>query len=304
MEAVSLFCGAGGLDMGLERAGIKTIWANDINSDACQTHRLWSEAEVIEQNARDLNFDQIPDTDIITGGFPCQGFSLAGPRQIDDSRNQMYLYFIKALQVKKPPVFLAENVKGILTLGGGLVLEKILKDFASVGYTVYWKLLNAADYGVPQDRHRVFFVGFRDHVPFSFPERQSRVAMKDILPREQLGEVCKAPFSSRYMSRNRRRDWDEVSYTIPASAKQVPLHPSSPPMIKIGKDQWQFGGDSRRFSWREAALVQSFPDMEFTGSLESKYAQIGNAVPPKLAEAVGKSILRAIKEEPTCTMLS
>lgn len=299
---LSLFAGAGGLDIGIEKGGFKTIWANDIDHDACETHRLWSDATVVEGNVGDIDFSTLPDSDIISGGFPCQGFSLAGPRKIDDSRNALYRHFVRLVELKKPKMFLAENVKGILTLGNGEIIEAIVNDFADKGYKVQYKLLNAADYGVPQDRMRVIIVGIRNDLDttFEYPKpAKKRVTLRDAIgdfePAEP-GDVCTAPYSSRYMSRNRKRGWDEISYTIPAMAKQVALHPSSPDMIKLDTDLWKFGdGVTRRLSYKEAAAIQTFPrGMEFCGDLTSKYKQIGNAVPVKLAEAVAKNIHAAL----------
>lgn len=298
-RVVSLFCGAGGLDLGFENAGFTTLWANDIDKDACETHKKWSSAQVVCADIKDIDLSTVPDCDVVIGGFPCQGFSLAGPRKIDDKRNSLYKFFVAMLEAKKPKVFVAENVKGILTLGGGKIIEAILADFAARGYTVVPTLVNAADYGVPQDRFRVIMVGFRNDVAndWKFPQKsEKKVSLREALaglPKAKPGEICQAPFSSRYMSRNRRRTWSEQSFTIPAMAKQVTLHPSSPPMKKLGPDEWIFGekGKTRRLSWREAAAIQTFPkDMEFAGDLTSVYKQIGNAVPVKLAEAVANSI--------------
>lgn len=301
---VSLFAGAGGLDRGFENQGFETVWANDIDEDACETHRLWSGAHVVQGDISKIDFSTIPHSDIITGGFPCQGFSLAGPRKIDDRRNILYQYFVKLVDEKQPYVFVAENVKGILTLGDGSIIEAIIEDFSDKGYNVFPSLVNAADYGVPQDRWRVIMVGFRKDLNISnfvFPRPiEKRVTLKQALegmPEPHANEVCNASFSSRYMSRNRRRDWSEVSYTIPAMSKQVTLHPSSPCMEKVDTDLWKFGdnGITRRFSWREAAVIQTFPpDMQFVGNLTSKYKQIGNAVPVKLAEVVAKEIKKTL----------
>ncbi|NLL07206.1 MAG: DNA cytosine methyltransferase [Clostridiaceae bacterium] len=296
----SLFSGAGGLDMGFANQGFNIVWANDIDEDACATHRLWSNSVVVHGDISKIDFNQIPRSDVITGGFPCQGFSLAGPRKIDDRRNLLYKYFVKLVEEKQPYAFVAENVKGILTLGDGTIIEAIIEDFSDKGYNVFPNLVNAADYGVPQDRWRVFMIGFRRDLnisQFKFPKPFSKrvtlmEALRDI-PEPSPSDICNASFSSRYMSRNRRRDWDEVSYTIPAMSKQATLHPSSPCMEKIGEDKWKFGdnGVTRRFSWQEAAAIQTFPpNMEFVGNLTSKYKQIGNAVPVKLAEVVAKEI--------------
>lgn len=296
---VSLFCGAGGLDMGFENQGFQTIWANDFDKDACETHKSWSDAEVVQGDIGQVDFSKIPSTPFIIGGFPCQGFSLAGPRKLDDKRNILYRYFVRLVEEKKPVAFVAENVKGILTLGEGKIIEAILADFESKGYDVVPTLVNAADYGVPQDRNRVIIVGIKKElgIKYKFPKPfEHKVTIKDALkdfPKPEKDEVCTAPYSSRYMSRNRKRSWNEQSFTIPAMAKQVTLYPGSPDMIKIDADNWKFGagGETRRFSWREAAAIQTFPkNLEFHGDLTSKYKQIGNAVPVKLAEVVAKSI--------------
>ncbi len=303
---VSLFSGAGGLDMGLENQRVKTIWANDIDKDACATHRLWSQAEMVQGDISKIDFNDIPKSDIITGGFPCQGFSLAGPRKLDDKRNALYRYFVKLVEEKQPYAFVAENVKGILTLGDGAIIEAIIEDFADKGYNVFPNLVNAADYGVPQDRWRVIMIGFRKDLKiaeFEFPKPfEKRVTLREALegmPEPSQSDVCHAAFSSRYMSRNRKRGWDNLSYTIPAMSKQVTIHPSSPNMEKVGENEWVFGenGITRRFSWQEAAVIQTFPrDMIFVGNLTSKYKQIGNAVPVKLAEVVGKELKAKLNE--------
>ena len=301
--AVSLFAGAGGLDMGFERQGFSIIWANDYDSDACETHRLWSKAEVVTGDIAKIDFDTIPKSDIILGGFPCQGFSLAGPRRLDDSRNILYQYYVKLVEKNKPKMFIGENVKGILTLGNGEIIEAIKEDFARIGYIVTADLVNAADYGVPQDRQRVIIVGIRNdlNAAFVLPKPlKNKLCLEDVLksfPPAKEEDICEAPYSSRYMSRNRKRNWNEPSFTIPAMAKQVPLHPSSPDMLKMGQDLFVFGeGKTRRLSYREAAAIQTFPpDMEFYGDLTSKYKQIGNAVPVNLAEVIAKEIYRLLK---------
>lgn len=303
-SVVSLFSGAGGLDLGFYKQGFRTIWANDIDFDACETHKAWSGAEIVCGDIGSIGFESVPKSDVICGGFPCQGFSLAGPRKIDDKRNTLYRYFVKLLEQNQPYIFVAENVKGILTLGDGEIIEAIIEDFSEKGYKVYPSLVNAADYGVPQDRWRVIMVGFRKDLnvnEFKFPEPfKEKVVMKDVLlsiPSPSAHDVCNASYSSRFMSRNRKRDWNEQSYTIPAMAKQVPLHPSSPDMVKIDTDLWRFGnnGITRRLSWQECATIQTFPNgMYFAGNLTSKYKQIGNAVPVRLAEVVAGAVHKTL----------
>jgi len=295
----SLFCGAGGMDMGFENKGIKTLWANDIDKDACSTHSLWSQANIICGDIGQVDFNKIPDVDVICGGFPCQGFSLAGPRKLDDKRNILYRFFVKVVETKKPKIFVAENVKGLLTMGNGEIISAITEDFRNKGYKVEHTLVNAADYGVPQDRMRVIIVGVRDDLdqefimPSPFENKVTLAeALKEIDPPKEE-DVCMAPYSSRYMSRNRKRGWDKQSFTIPAMAKQVTLWPGSPDMIKENADTWHFGSDgiTRRLSYQEAAAIQTFPKgMEFCGDLTSKYKQIGNAVPVKLAEVIAEEV--------------
>ena len=305
-SAVSLFCGAGGLDMGFERAGFRTIWANDFDSDACRTYRNWSKAEVVCADISKVDYSTIPVSDVILGGFPCQGFSLSGPRKIDDSRNVLYKHYVRLVRQNKPLVFVGENVKGLLTMGGGQIIEAIVADFANCGYSVFYKLLNAKNFGVPQDRERVIIVGFRNDLKISnfyLPDTNGRFTTlrKAIghMPEAKAEEVCDASYSSRYMSRNRKRGWDEVAYTVPAMAKQVTLWPGSPDMVKIDKDHWEFGSGekSRRLSWREVAAIQTFPeDLVFCGDLTSIYKQIGNAVPVKLAEFVAGHIRQYLEQ--------
>lgn len=302
---VSLFSGAGGMDIGFDQSGFKTIWANDFDKDACETHARWSGAEVVHGSIEKVDLDTIPYADVVLGGFPCQGFSLAGPRKVDDKRNVLYQYFVKVIEKIQPKAFVAENVKGILTLGGGEIIKVIIQEFADRGYDVQFKLLNAADYQTPEDRFRVIMVGTRRDLSldFVYPEPSSKkVSLKEAIghfPDPIEGEVLEGGFSPRFMSRNRKRGWDVQSFTIPAMAKQVTLHPSSPDMIKLDKDLWKFGeGRTRRFSWKEAAAIQTFPEgMYFAGNLVSIYKQIGNAVPVNLAKAIAKQLYVSLNSQ-------
>lgn len=306
--AVSLFCGAGGLDIGFEQAGIHTIWANDFNQDACDTHKLWSTAKVVCGDIGKIDKTNIPTADVMLGGFPCQGFSLSGPRKLDDSRNTLYKHYVEIVKQKQPKVFVGENVKGLLSMGNGEIIDAIVDAFANCGYDVFYELVNAKNYGVPQDRERVIITGFRHDMNVHhfklLPFNGNQTVLLDAigsLPPPAPEDVCQEAYSSRYMSRNRKRDWNTVSFTIPAMAKQVALHPSSPDMIKLEKDLWIFGeGATRRLSWQEAAAIQTFPaEMKFCGNLTSKYKQIGNAVPVKLAYHVAKSIIPILNTSTT-----
>ena len=317
---ISMFSGAGGLDMGFHNQGFHILWANDFFKDACDTYDHWAnynpdgshkapdESTIIEcGDISKIDLSKVcpsQDIDVVIGGFPCQGFSLAGPRQVDDSRNVLYRHFVEMVRLKNPKVLVAENVIGIKTLGDGAVFEKIIDDFSSLGYTMSAPTVNAKDYGVPQDRMRVIFFGVRNDIcdkkAFVItPPTCKKVTIKDALsplPPVVSSEVCQASFSSRYMSRNRKRDYDQVSFTIPAMAKQVPLSPDSSGMHYVDVDLFEFNpGDNRRLSYKEAAAIQTFPvGMKFFGDLDSKYKQIGNAVPVRLAEHVAGEVKKIL----------
>lgn len=318
-KVISMFSGAGGLDMGFHNQGFKILWANDFAKDACDTYDKWAnynkdgsrkeekECTIIECgdiSKIDLN-SVLPgiEVDVVLGGFPCQGFSLAGPRQVDDSRNILYRHFVEMVKLKHPKVIVAENVIGIKTLGDGAVFEKIIEDFSDLGYTMAAPTVNAKDYGVPQDRMRVIFIGIKNEIcnggAYIFPSGNFKtVTLKEALKglgAVNMDDVCQAAFSSRYMSRNRQRNYNDVSFTIPAMAKQVPLSPDSDGMEFESIDKFKFVGKYRRLSYKEAAAIQTFPpDMEFCGDLDSKYKQIGNAVPVKLAEVIAGEVKRIL----------
>lgn len=328
-KVISMFSGAGGLDMGFHNKGFRILWANDFAKDACDTYDKWAnynedgtrkkeeECTIIEcGDITKLDLTTVLpgiEVDVILGGFPCQGFSLAGPRQVDDSRNILYRHFVEMVRIKNPKVIVAENVIGIKTLGDGAVFDKIIEDFSELGYTMSAPTVNAKNFGVPQDRMRVIFIGIRNDIcnggAYIFPEGDPKIitlreALKNI-GEVDMNDVCQAAFSSRYMSRNRKRDYEDVSFTIPAMAKQVPLSPCSEGMVFKDVDQFEFVGTNRRLSYREAAAIQTFPlDMEFCGDLDSKYKQIGNAVPVKLAEAIATEVYKILTEEDLTPLLN
>ncbi len=187
MTVVSLFCGAGGLDLGFHKAGHEIIWANDFDKFAIETYKKnfdISNTKVVLAPIETITSEDIPQSDIVTSGFPCQGFSMANPyRSPEDKRNELYLQLLRVIQDKQPKFFLAENVVGLTNLGGydseqdkknktGRIFKTILEDFKNAGYKVQWKILNSADYGVPQLRKRVIIVGIRNDIDFiyNFPK--------------------------------------------------------------------------------------------------------------------------------------
>ena len=194
MNIVSLFSGAGGLDLGLIQSGQRVIWANDIDRDAVETYRRNIGYHVHLSDISKIPASEIPSCDVVVGGFPCQGFSLANLQRGErDERNRLYLEFLRVVREKQPSYFLAENVRGILSLGGGRVIEQIETDFAKAGYRVRKQLFNVADYGVPQTRYRVIIAGTRNDLPsslnFEFPEPTHAV------PRN-AGKLGKKPWVS------------------------------------------------------------------------------------------------------------
>ena len=173
MKVVSLFSGAGGLDLGFIMAGHTIVWANDLFEDAVSTYEKNIGRHIVRKDIKDVSVSDIPEADIIIGGFPCQGFSVANTKRNEkDERNSLYKELIRVIEAKKPKFFLAENVKGLTNLSGGKVFKMILSDFSGLGYSVSYKILNAADYGVPQTRVRVIIVGVRNDISFeyAFPE--------------------------------------------------------------------------------------------------------------------------------------
>ena len=306
LKTVALFAGCGGLDLGFENAGFDIIWANDNNKKIESTYRYnHKNTELIIKSLVDIKSEEIPDCDIIIGGPPCQSWSLAGAMKgKEDSRGQLFYEYVRVIKDKRPMAFVAENVKGIISKAHIESFNEIVDMFKEAGYTVTYKLVNAKNYGVPQDRERVFIVGVRNDlkVSYEFPKATNNEgnymtlenAIGDL--RDNPGEWMEGAFSPIFMSRNRRRSWNEVAFTVQASGRQTQIHPDSPEMEKIDKDKWQFKDDSgmkvRRMSVRECARIQTFPDdFEFLGApINENYKMIGNAVPVKLAEAIATNL--------------
>lgn len=303
----SLFAGAGGLDLGLINAGASVVWANDIDRDACDTYAANVGNHIICEDVCNINFSLLPEVDIVVGGFPCQGYSHANLlRSKDDVRNTLYRQLLRCIQTVRPRVFLAENVRGILNLGKGAALAEILDGFSCAGYLTTFHVVNAADYGVPQNRWRVFFVGIRTDLAGTFvppsPTHTNPEKLKpgsQLLPWVSIGDaLCGFPepgeshflmnhigskykVSNRNFTGHRRTDPDKPSPTILARGNG-----------KGGVCAIQHPGNHRRLTVRESAIIQSFPlDFEFHGGLMSMYRQVGNAVPVRLAEAFGRSVV-------------
>ncbi|MBN1062682.1 DNA cytosine methyltransferase [Clostridium botulinum] len=310
MNTVALFAGCGGLDLGFENAGFNIIWANDNNKKVADTYRFnHRNTELIIKSLVDIKSEDIPACDVIIGGPPCQSWSLAGAMKgKEDSRGQLFYEYVRVIKDKRPLAFVAENVKGIVSKAHIKSFNEIVEMFKECGYTVTFKVVNAKNYGVPQDRERVFIVGIKNdlNVSYEFPEPTNNegnyITLRDAIGdlRENPGNWMEGSFSPIFMSRNRRRGWNEVAFTVQASGRQTQIHPDSPAMEKIDTDKWQFTKDDtkivRRMSVRECARIQTFPDnFEFLGNpINENYKMIGNAVPVKLAEKVARQLMECL----------
>ncbi len=304
--AVSLFTGCGGSDAGITAVGFEVLMANDILSYARDVY----EANLPETDYRvgDVSeIDVFPNADLLVGCYPCQGFSQGGLRDAGRKINYLYREFDRALRTIRPKAFIVENVSGMRRSDFRHLLNNQLVRFRLAGYRVKHALLNAEDYGVPQERRRLFIVGIRSdfNVEYKFPEpthgpgreypyQTIRNAIEH-LPSWPEGEFCTEKFHWYYLSRNRYRGWDELSKTIVSNPRHMPLHPISPRLRRIHTDRWVWEEDrpARRFSYREAACLQGFPrDFRFpdTAGLKMKYTVVGNAVPPPLFEAVARAL--------------
>jgi DNA (cytosine-5)-methyltransferase 1 len=304
--AISLFTGCGGSDTGLVGAGFDVIMANDMLAYAADVYK----ANLPRTDYRLCKVEEVtsfPSSDLLVGCYPCQGYSQGGARDVMRDVNYLFREFGRALRAVKPKAFIVENVSGLMRADNRKLFEWQLRNFRSAGYRVTWKLLNAADFGVPQERHRVIIVGIRSDfgITYEFPlpthgpsAGQAFKTIKealDGLPAWPEGEFNDEPFHWYYMSRNRRRGWNELSKTIVSRARHMPLHPDSPELICKGPDEFVFAsnGPARRFSYREAACLQGFKnDLIFPDSagMHSRYKVVGNAVPPPLFEAVAKAL--------------
>ncbi|MCM1076383.1 MAG: DNA cytosine methyltransferase [Bacteroides sp.] len=327
MNLISLFSGAGGLDLGFHNAGFHTVVANEYDPKICPTFKAnFPQTRLIEGDIRRIPSSAFPlgITGII-GGPPCQSWSEGGAlRGIEDPRGQLFYEYIRILRDIRPLFFVAENVSGMLAKRNSKAVASFLNLFDEAGYDVSLKLLNANDYDVPEDRDRIFYIGFRKDLgismfdyPLPIEHKQTlRDAIWDLrdnaIPaldkNKTNGDSCIVPnheyfvgsFSPIYMSRNRVRSWDEPGFTVQASGRQCQLHPQAPRMVKINANLHKFAEGYehlyRRLSVREAARVQSFPD-DFKliyNDLNYGYKMVGNAVPVNLAFHVAMQIKKTL----------
>lgn len=328
MNLISLFSGAGGLDLGFEKAGFNISMANEYDKGIWATYEANHSAPLIKGDIRNIKDTDFPNKiDGIIGGPPCQSWSEAGSlRGINDSRGQLFFDYIRILKNKQPKFFLAENVSGMLASRHSEAVKNIIQQFEDCGYNLTLTLVNAADYGVPQDRKRVFYIGFRKDLKIDFkfpnpttPNAKDKLTMKDAigdlvdtpvpaLPKNKTNGDLEIPnheyyigaYSTIFMSRNRVRGWNEQAFTVQASGRQCQLHPQAPKMKFIEKNKRIFvpGYEDlyRRLTVRECARIQGFPDdFKFIYTdVDYGYKMIGNAVPINLANIIACSIKDAL----------
>lgn len=324
MKVISLFSGCGGLDLGFEKAGFEIPIANEFDKTIWETFKANHPAtKLIEGDIRNIKEEEFPtDIDGIIGGPPCQSWSEAGSlKGIDDERGKLFYDYIRILKKVQPKFFLAENVPGMLAGRNTNAVRNIVSMFEESGYNVTVTMVNAKDYGVAEERKRVFYIGFRKDIDinFVFPKGSTedddkKITLRDIIWDLQDSAVPAASknhtnpnainnneyftgaYSTIFMSRNRVKGWDEQAYTVQASGRQCQLHPQAPKMIKVGKNDCRFveGKEHlyRRMSVREIARVQGFPDdFKFIyDRIDTAYKMIGNAVPVNLAYEIAVSI--------------
>jgi len=271
MNIVSFFAGAGGLDLGFEKAGFNVVWANEYDKDIWETYEKNHKNTTLDRRSIvDIKSDEVPECDGIIGGPPCQSWSEAGSlRGINDKRGQLFYDFIRILEDKKPKFFLAENVSGMLLERHSEALKNIKEMFKNAGYKLSFKLLNASDFDVPQDRKRVFFVGIREDLNFEFQFPQP---LKEKITLEQkIGDLKDSVVPAKEGNKTNKEN------------------------CKVPNHEYMIGGFSSMFMSRNR--IQTFPnDFIFHyGHISAGYKMIGNAVPVNLAKHIAFSIKSQIE---------
>lgn len=303
---VSLFSGAGGLDLGFHNAGFEIIWANDFDKYAVQTYRENFDNEIIYDDINNIDFEGIPDADVIIGGFPCQPFSMMGSELgFDDVRGTVFFTVADLIKKKidkgaKPKVVVLENVRRLLTHDGGNTF-KVIKHIMEkeLGYKVFYKVLNSSDFGVPQTRNRIFIVCFDNQdVEFTFPETiDLNCTMHDMLEENVddkyflSDKILKTILSNGTGKYNAKSEID-LKIARPLCSTMHKMHRACQDNYVTDR------GRVRRLTPREAARLQGFPDDFLIPVSDTQaYRQFGNAVTVNVAEAVARSILEVLNEK-------
>lgn len=318
LKVASLFCGCGGTDVGLlgdfdflgkhyESNGMEIVYANDIDDNACNIFKENFGITPDNRDIREVKSEEIPEFDILTGGFPCQSFSIIAqnPKRlgVKDERGKLFFEMCRILRERQPKCFIAENVKGILTANKKSAFPLIMKEFEESGYDVQYRILNSANYGVPQKRERVIIVGFRKdlNVNFSFPDVEiedennfaplKKVIEKKVDEKYFFSECAVAGMMKKResMNKGRAQDINKPCNTVGAHLAKVSLNSTDPVLMEDKR--------YRRFTPREVARIQSFPDdFELVGSEAAQYRALGNAIPPVMFWYVAKAVSGKLQE--------
>jgi DNA (cytosine-5)-methyltransferase 1 len=315
LTAIDLFCGCGGISKGLEMAGINVLAGLDFFKEAGETYKTnfnhkFIHGDITKEETKEELYNTIKGKklNIIAGGFPCQGFSMSGRRDMNDPRNKLYLEVVKIVKTLKPEFLFLENVKGLISMDNGKVRERILQDFRDIGYEIQAHILNAVDFETPQKRERVVFIGNRIGKKIFYPEaiiknnnyKTTKDAIEDRITKEEEKEF--SHFITKHTKEMQERlanvkegkglyenysdawkkcPWNDASCTIKENHGGVNIHPKLPRVLTV----------------RECARIQSFPDnFLFKGTKSKQLVQVGNAVPPNLSKAVGLAILKSYEQ--------
>lgn len=317
LKVASLFCGCGGTDVGLlggfdflgkhyNENRIDIVYANDIDDNACSIFKENFNITPDNRDIREVSSNDIPDFDILTGGFPCQSFSIVAqnPKRlgVKDNRGKLFFEMCRILRERQPKCFIAENVKGILTANNRSAFPLIIKEFEDCGYDVKYDILNSADFGVPQKRERVIIVGFRKdlNIKFEFPkveitEENNYTPLKTVIENEVdekyyfSQKAVEGMMKKRAtMNKGRAQDVEKPCNTVGAHLAKVSLN-STDPVLMIN-------GRYRRFTPREVARIQSFPEnFKLVGSEAAQYRALGNAIPPIMFWYVTNTVMEHLK---------
>lgn len=317
LKVASLFCGCGGTDVGVlggfeylgqyyEPNKTEIVYANDIEASACQLFETNFEIQTDRRDIREVKAADIPEFDILTGGFPCQSFSIVAqnPKRlgIKDEKGMLFFEMCRILKEKQPKCFIAENVKGIMTANKREAFPLIISEFEDSGYDVFYTVMKAVEFGVPQKRERVIIVGFRKdlHIEFTFPEAMIKSA-QDYIPLKRVVEknVDEKYFFSQKavegmlrsratMNKGRAQDVELPCNTVGAHLAKVSLNSTDPVLLENGR--------FRRFTPREVARIQSFPESyQLCGSESAQYKALGNAIPPVMFWYVTKAVCETLE---------
>lgn len=318
-KVVSLFSGCGGADLGVvgnfefngkkyDKNPFSLVYALDIDNKALNTHRLNFQCDnVVCGDICEIDTKDIPEHDVLVGGFPCQSFSTVNPAKDPfDDRANLYKQMVRIAKEKQPKVFIAENVKGLLTLHKGSIIAKVIEAFEEAGYIIKKQLIRCADYGVPQKRERVIIVGIRKDIQheYIFPNAPNEnnwqplsVAIHNLAIEDKKYYFSEKAVqgmkkAKNNMKRGLAQNLNEPCLTVTSHLAKVSLN-SRDPVLLVDSEKELY----RRFTPREAARIQSFPDsFQFAGSETDAYRQIGNAIPPVMFWHIAKSILPILND--------